>query len=87
MSVVAVNGRTGVSYTSTLQEDDAAAPPPEDRAGDPAELEQTVFKNFLTFDLARFLAFPEEEAVYHIHVTLENHQSNAVTIKVRKQGK
>lgn len=87
MSVVAVNGKTGASLTSTLQEDDAAAPLPEDREGDPAELESTIFESYLTFDLARFLLFPNEAAVYHVHVTLENHQSNVVTIKIQKPGK
>lgn len=87
MAVVAVNGKTGASLTGTLQEDDAAVPLLEDRGSDSLELEQTIFESYLTFDLARFLHIPAETAVYHVHVTLEQYQSNVVAIKIQKLGK
>lgn len=87
MVVVAVNARTGASFTSTLQDDDPAPRADEGEEIPAEDLENTFFEEYLTIDLAQFLKLPEKDAVYHVHVTLEKHQSNVVKIEIRKKGK
>jgi hypothetical protein len=84
--VVAVSGRTNRSYSSTLESHDARAPR-RTAASAPAPSGDGIVgvpirRSYFTFNLAQYLPLPRESDVYDVHVTLEEHQSNVVTIRL-----
>ncbi|MFY0570075.1 hypothetical protein ACN28E_40475 [Archangium lansingense] len=85
MAVMAVNAQTGKSYSGILEQRDVA-PRQHGLEGVPrARLERLFTTSYHTFDLAEILPLPQEEATYHIHMSLETHQSNVVTVSLRKR--
>lgn len=86
MAVVAVNSITGKSFSSTLQDEDPVIYTPTDFSKIAKEkLENTFNTGYLTFNVAQFLKIPQENATYDIHVTLEEYQSNVVTVTLQEK--
>ena len=87
MMVVAVNTRTGASYSAPVQEQDFEldpdAPREQPSEKDLARMARTFATGYFTFNLAGLLSLPVEDATYNVHVTLEEHQSNVVTTELR----
>lgn len=80
MTAMAVNASTGASYVAVLQQEDTA-PARREYAGVPRErLEQSFFTRYFTADLEGLLGLPMEEAAYPVHVWLEEHLSNVMTL-------
>ncbi|HYO58700.1 hypothetical protein [Archangium sp.] len=83
MVAMALNPRTGMSYCGAVRQGEVV----KISRGAPVPLEvlqRTFYTRFLTFNLAQLLQLPDEDAVYHIHVTLETYQSNVVTLQMRR---
>lgn len=90
MVVIAVDATTGRVYSGTLEEPDetvSAKKRPVPTAQELAEQEQTLAQSFLTFDLSKYLELPNKDAGYHVHVSLEQYQSNVVTFSLVGAGK
>ncbi|MBI3776154.1 MAG: hypothetical protein HY273_11490 [Gammaproteobacteria bacterium] len=88
MVVVAIDAKTGKSYSNTLQRDDSVPSDADDRPKLSAQEMQNIrSKGYFTFDLASVLQLPKKAATYRVHVTLEKYQSNVVTIMVRSGSK
>lgn len=88
MVAVAVDAKTGASFSAPIQEPDfvpSPPRPPEPAPGPGAVQVETLSLRYLTFNLAQVLPLPVAEATYRVHVTLEQHQSNVVTTELNKQ--
>lgn len=88
MVVVAVNVRTGASWSAPIQEPDFEPSPPDPPESDPEPgvlRVESLSLRYHTFNLAEVLSLPAEEATYRVHVMLEKHQSNVVTTELKKQ--
>jgi hypothetical protein len=85
MMVMAVNASTGKSYVGALEQGDIV-PAELDYSHVPrARLEQAFNTRYFTANLVELLGLPEEEATYHVHVSLEEHQSNVERVALRKR--
>jgi len=80
MTVVAVNVKTGISFSGNLGDEDTAEYPDDAPYLPEEELVNTFAEGFLTFNLLQVLNLPAESAAYFIHVTLEEYQSNVLQI-------
>lgn len=84
MAVIAVNTVTGESYSATLKNDDEVENQPSDLSHiSEYDMNNTISTGYLTINLIHYLDLPEEEAIYNLHVTLEEFQSSTVVANVK----
>ena len=85
MVVVAVDAITGESFSGTLENDESVEYVPIDLAHVTEEgMSNTFATGYLTVNLVDYLDLPQLESKYNIHVTLEEHQTNTLTVELQK---
>lgn len=85
MVLVAVNTETGERYSGTLADPDPVAPPPDTEPPPADVLADIVVSGYFNPNLADYVPLPAEEAIYDVHVELDEMKSNVVRITVEEE--
>lgn len=87
MVIVAVDAVSGESFSSTLEVDESVEHVPNDLSNvTEEELSNTFSTGYLTINLADYLDLPQIGSKLHIHVTLEEFQTNTVTVELQEDN-
>jgi hypothetical protein len=85
MKLIAVNRRTGQSYSGPIVELDSSPeepPPEEDETYTPQQLAGLASGGYFNPNLTDYVALPAEAATYAIQVEFRNYKSNVVVVEV-----
>lgn len=81
VAVVAVNKRTGASFTANLAPQRPIGKSPR-RPVTPEEVEGQVMTKHFNVDLLEYLPLPPEGATYIVYATVEDRKSNTIEIEL-----